>query len=162
MSKIYVASSWRNPLQPDIVRALRDDGHEVYDFREPRPGKNGFAWSDVGFGKGHFYEGDPDLSGFVQCLQHPVAVQGFGFDKEAMDWADTFVLVLPCGRSAHLEAGWAAGAGKRVIVLLSEEKFEPELMYLLCSEIVVSLDGARRALGVSLSQSNAKEGDHNV
>ena len=28
-------------------------------------------------------------------------------------WDDTFVLVLPCGRSAHLELGWAVGQGKR-------------------------------------------------
>ena len=36
--KIYVASSWRNLLQPGIVLALRRCGHEVYDFRNPAPG----------------------------------------------------------------------------------------------------------------------------
>lgn len=30
---IYVASSWRNTYYPEVVQALRDAGHEVYDFR---------------------------------------------------------------------------------------------------------------------------------
>ena len=56
---------------------------------------------------------------------------------EAMQWADTFVLVLPCGRSAHLEAGWAIGAGKPTAILLNEERFEPELMYRMADLLAV-------------------------
>lgn len=37
MRKIYVASSWRNSIQAEIVAALRAEGHEVYDFRNPGP-----------------------------------------------------------------------------------------------------------------------------
>lgn len=33
--KIYVASSWRNTYYPSVVSALRDAGHDVYDFRNP-------------------------------------------------------------------------------------------------------------------------------
>ena len=47
MARIYVASSWRNTLQPGVVAALRGDGHEVYDFRNPAPGVKGFAWSEI-------------------------------------------------------------------------------------------------------------------
>lgn len=35
MAKIYVASSWRNSYQQDVVSFLRNKGHEVYDFRNP-------------------------------------------------------------------------------------------------------------------------------
>ncbi len=35
MSDIYLASSWRNDLQPEVLLALRDAGHAVYDFRNP-------------------------------------------------------------------------------------------------------------------------------
>jgi DNA (cytosine-5)-methyltransferase 1 len=45
--KIYVASSWRNEQQPEVVKALRDAGHEVYDFRNPSETDKGFAWSDI-------------------------------------------------------------------------------------------------------------------
>ena len=44
--RIYVASSWRCPDQPAVVQALRDAGHEVYDFRNP-PEATGFAWSEI-------------------------------------------------------------------------------------------------------------------
>lgn len=47
MSRIYVASSWRNKEQPHVVSTLRADGHEVYDFRAPFNGVPGFAWSEV-------------------------------------------------------------------------------------------------------------------
>ena len=45
--KIYVASSWRNEVQPSVVQSLRDADHEVYDFKEPSPGRAGFHWSDI-------------------------------------------------------------------------------------------------------------------
>lgn len=132
--RIYVASSWRNPEHPAIVEELRALGHDVYDFRNPRLGDRGFAWSEI----------DPDWlgwtpRGFVDCLAHPVARDGFRSDFDAMSWADTFVLALPCGRSAHLEAGWAVGAGKPTAVLLHEDKFEPELMYLMADLIACEL-----------------------
>ena len=45
--RVYVASFWRNTLQPDVVSALRQDGHEVYDFKNPAPGEKGFSWSEI-------------------------------------------------------------------------------------------------------------------
>ena len=47
MAKIYVASSWRNPYQPEVVKKLRELGHQVFDFRNPPDGKGGFFWKDV-------------------------------------------------------------------------------------------------------------------
>jgi len=44
---IYVASSWRNPYYPEVVKRLREEGHEVYDFRNPPHGHAGFHWTDV-------------------------------------------------------------------------------------------------------------------
>lgn len=41
--RIYVASSWRNEIQPDVVSALQGVGHDVYDFRHPIDGIEGFA-----------------------------------------------------------------------------------------------------------------------
>lgn len=125
--KIYLASSWRCAEQPRVVALLRDAGHEVYDFRNPAPGNSGFAWSEV---DRDWLEWSPER--FAEKLAtHPVAAAGFKYDKDALDWCDTCVLLLPCGRSAHLEAGYAAGQGKRTIFYLRPDRFEPELMYLL-------------------------------
>ena len=72
-------------------------------------------------------------------LHHPLAERQFQADIDALTWADTCVLVLPCGRSAHTEAGWMAGAGKRVIAYIPE-MLEPELMYKLFDAVAGSLD----------------------
>lgn len=137
--RIYVASSWRNDHQQGVVAELRGAGHEVYDFRNPAPGQKGFAWRDCGGaaasdGPG---TGATTISSYLEAIVSPVAQRGFFHDKAALDWCDTCVLVLPCGRSAHIEAGYAAGQGKRVIWWLHPDRFEPELMYLLGHEFVV-------------------------
>lgn len=140
--KIYVASSWREELQPHVVAALRAYGHEVYDFRNPGDGNKGFSWSDI----------DPaweawDSDEFVKGLDHPLAAEHYKLDYDAMQWCDACVLVVPgtAGRSSHLELGWCAGAGKLTVVLLTGE--EPELMYKLATHVVTSLDAVRRILG---------------
>jgi len=53
-------------------------------------------------------------------------------------------LVLPCGRSAHLELGWFCGQGKQTIVLL--DQMEPELMVKMVDHICISLDEVRDLL----------------
>ena len=71
-----------------------------------------------------------------KCALQPNYAKEFA---EALKWADTCVLVLPCGRSAHTEAGWMAGARKRVIAYIPE-MVEPELMYKLFDQVVGNLD----------------------
>ena len=120
--KIYVASSWRNVDQPPLVQALRERGHEVYDFRNPRPGDTGFNWGEI----------DPawrdwTAEQYRDALEHPIAEAGFRSDMDALDWCDVCVLLLPCGRSAHLEAGYCAGKNKLMFVLTRDGE-EPELM----------------------------------
>ena len=127
--KIYIASSWRSPYQHDVVLLLRSDGHEVYDFRNPYSGNYGFRWSEI----------DLDWENWTQeeyrdALKHPVATRGYVTDLQAMQWADACVLVLPCGRSAHLEAGYFVGAGKPLHILILDP-CEPELMYKMAAGI---------------------------
>lgn len=147
--RIYLASSWRNPTQPAVLAALRDAGHEVYDFRNPAPGYKGFAWSDCGGmanqdGPGR---GARTIPSYLEAIRSTRATEGFAFDKEALDWCDTCVLALPCGRSAHLELGYATGKGKNTYVLLHEHQFEPELMYLLNTGICASTQELIEVLG---------------
>jgi len=127
--RVYVAASWRTAAQPIIVDLLRAEGYEVYDFRQ-----DGFAWQQV----------DPLWESWTPeqyrlALQSPRAQEGFKRDYEAMRHAQVCVLVQPCGRSAHLELGWMAGVGKFTVVLLEEHQ-EPDLMYLLCDQLCVSVN----------------------
>ena len=76
---------------------------------------------------------------YINKLDHEWAQYGFNRDYDAMKEADVCVLVLPCGRSAHTEAGWMAGAGKKVIAYIPEKQ-EPELMYKVFDCITDSLE----------------------
>ena len=134
MSRIYLASSWRNPLQPSVVGLLQMAGHQVYDFRNP-PNSSGFAWRDIGLDAKTCTAAEYRNA----LLTHPRAAQGFNADFAAMRWADTFLLLLPCGRSAHLELGWACSAGKRTLILTQDGE-EPELMALLADKICISIE----------------------
>ncbi len=128
--RVYVASSWRNEHQPEVVEAVRAWGHEVYDFRTP-PESSGFAWSEI----------DPAWEGwsfeqYQAALQHPRAREGCRADFSHMTWADACLLVMPCGRSAHLELGWSAGAGKKTCIYFPPgEMYEPELMVKMCDVV---------------------------
>lgn len=138
---VYVASSWRNPLQDAVVEILRAASIDCYDFKNPEGG-TGFSWSEI----------DPDWLGwtaeqYVEALEHPAAVAGYASDMAAMERADAFVLVLPCGRSAHLELGWAVGQGKRTCILTHDGQ-EPELMAKMVDHIATSVHGLLGWLGV--------------
>jgi hypothetical protein len=130
--KIYLASSWRNPSQPAAVQFLRGAGHEVYDFRNPPSGSNGFHWTEI----------DPDWQRwtpgeYLEALKHPIAEEGFASDFDAMAWADACVLIGPAGISAHLELGWCAGAGKHTAILFAGG--EPELMVKMAGGLFTEL-----------------------
>ena len=140
MAKIYVASSWRNPYFPEVVACLREAGHQVYDFRNPPHGGNGFRWTELDENALNW-----SFEQYKEGLHHPKAERQFQADMEALDWADTCVLVLPSGRSAHTEAGWMAGAGKKVVVYIPKME-EPELMYKLFDGVVGSLQDLLDAL----------------
>jgi hypothetical protein len=126
---IYVASSWRNDYQPEAVKTLRAGGHEVYDFKD----SEGFNWREV----------DPDFGswgfvGWIQGLEHPAARRGFRRDMDALEASAACVLVLPCGRSAHLEAGFAIGQGKPTVVWVPE--FDtPDLMVKMANHVTNDL-----------------------
>lgn len=134
--KIYVASSWRNDIQPSVVEALRQAGHLVYDFKHP-------AWNNTGF---HWSEIDPDwkdwdFQEYQNGLNHNLAAKGFAFDMNAMIDADACVLVLPCGRSAHLELGWFVGQDKLTCIFHPPTiEVEPELMAKMCDAQFNSID----------------------
>ena len=112
MAKIYVASSWRNDLQQQVVSLIREKGHQVYDFKHPDDVQVGFSWAEI----------DPnwkdwDVDEYKTALVSPCAEEGFTRDFNAMKDADICVLLLPCGRSAHTEAGWMKGHGKKLSLI---------------------------------------------
>jgi hypothetical protein len=135
--RIYLASSWRNEQQQAVVRLLRSWGHQVYDFKNPAPGSQGFNWREI----------DPAWMDWTPAefrfgIEHPIAQEGFRLDMTALSECDTCVLLLPCGRSAHLELGYAVGAGVATAVLITGP-CEPELMYRMVDRVCITADELR-------------------
>ena len=123
--KIYLASSWKNQQQ---VLALADifesNGFEVDTFRRKTDKRYAFHWSE-------FVDTETALQNYdaISFLADPRVLRAFQEDKRWLDWADTVVLVLPCGRSAHLEAGYAKGQGKSLYIYGDFKKGEFDVMY---------------------------------
>lgn len=138
--KIYVASSWRNTYYGTVLRGLTEAGHRVWDWRNPPTGGNGFKWQEAG--AENYEHGDKiEAHQWSRLLSSPVAAAGYASDLCGMNWCDVGVLLHPCGRSAHLEAGWIAGRGK-VVHVLAPEPVEPDLMVLALNGMVIgNLDG---------------------
>lgn len=131
--KVYVAGSWKKSIMhEEVVRELRKAGFEVYDYKHPTKDDNGFHWSDIDTNYKNWTPFE-----FKNNIKHPIAENGFAKDFGAMMNADACVLVLPSGRSSHLEAGWFIGEGKPVLILLANG--EPELMYKMADELCLNV-----------------------
>jgi hypothetical protein len=128
--KLYVASSFRNARYPDLVALLRACGHDVHD------------WRDHAHRGGKAIEADrldpQTLAEFRAAVSTERAARTFADHMAALAWCDACVLVLPCGRSAHLEMGYARGLGKRVVVLFdpAREPFGCDLMYRMADRLL--------------------------
>lgn len=123
--KVYIATSWRMESTAVILaQRLRQEGFEVDCFCEKRAGRYVFHWSE-------FVDKEEDLKNYdaKSFINDPRVQYAFNEDKKWLDWADVCVLLLPSGRSAHLEAGYAKGQGKKLYVLGGFIKGEFDVMY---------------------------------
>lgn len=109
MAKIYLASSWKNA---EIVKAMAlalrmFEHHEVDAFCDASSGRFVFSFDRV-----------PNAAHMnaMTMLKVPMVQRAFEEDKKWIDWADVVLLILPAGKSAHLEAGYAKGSGKKLII----------------------------------------------
>lgn len=107
--KIYVASSWKNPMLNEVISSLRKSGHYVYDFRE-----TGFSWLK----QPHLWAPSREVNkpSFYKAANDGAVRAALSADLQAFNAADAVVAVLPCGRSSHIEIGMAITRGIPVIM----------------------------------------------
>jgi len=132
MSKVvYLVGSLRNPAIPEIGNQLREAGYEVFDdwFAGGEIADN--AWRDYEKARGHTY---------TEALKGYAAKHVFDFDKHHLDRADIAVLVLPAGKSAHLELGYMAGKGKKTYVLFDGTPERYDVMYQFATGVATSVE----------------------
>jgi len=117
MKSIYLIGSLRNPKVPEVAAVLRNDTSlEVFENWYSAGEKADDAWRAYEKARGHSYQ---------EALDNHSAQNVYNFDKFHMYRCHAAVLMLPAGRSGHLEAGFIVGQGKPVFMLLDPEG-EPE------------------------------------
>lgn len=117
---IYLSGSLKNPRIPEIAEELRAAGFDIFD-----------AWWSAGPEADDHWQAHERFMGhtFQQALLGPHATCVYEFDREHLSRAHGVVLVMPSGKSGHLEFGWAIGKGKPGWVLMEQEPERYDIMY---------------------------------
>lgn len=131
MNKVYIIGSLRNPRVPEIAAWCRAFGFEVFDDWFAAGPEADDYWQKYEKAKGSTYP--QALAGFA--AQHV-----FAFDKKHLDACDIAILVMPAGKSGHLEIGWCAGKGKRTAILLDGEPERFDVMYNFVDRVCLTQD----------------------
>ena len=134
---IYVIGSMRNPRVPEVAKALRAIGWDAFDdWYSPGP-ETDDRWQA--------YEKERGRT-FREALEGYHAKHAFALDEFHIDRCDAGLLVLPAGKSAHIELGVFRGAGKPRYILMDGEPERYDLMYRFATQIFMSIDEMVEAL----------------
>ena len=130
--KVYVVGSLENPKVFEVAEALRNKGFDVFDDWLAAAPDGDRLWQAYCRKRGYSYK---------QALHSPFVQTAYQFDFTHLKEADIVVLVMPCGRSAHLELGWALGHGKEGYILFPDgEPDRYDLMANLATDVCFSVE----------------------
>ena len=127
---IYLIGSLRNPRIPEIEKALTQEGFDVFASWYAAGEHADDSWRDYEQGRGLNLEA---------ALRDYAAQHVFEFDKYHLDRCDIAVLVMPAGKSCHIELGYAIGRGKRGLVLLEDEPNRYDVMLAFTDRVCYNL-----------------------
>lgn len=124
MKSIYLIGSLRNEKIPQIGNLLRANSWDAFDDWHAGGPRADDEWKRYETERGRTYQ---------EALKGEAARHVFEFDKYHLDRCGLGVLVLPAGRSGHLELGYMSGQGKPSFVLLPDkpEQKLPEIWHWL-------------------------------
>lgn len=118
--KIYLIGSLRNPKVPELAEELRAEGYDVFDDWYAAGPEADDYWQRYEQYRGHTY---------AEALAGLAAGHVFDFDRAHLAVANAGVLMLPAGKSGHLELGILIGRNKRAYILLDGEPERFDVMY---------------------------------
>lgn len=131
--KLYLIGSLRNPEIPALGNKLREllPDVEVFEDWYSAGERADDHWKEYEQGRGRTYE---------EALEGYAARHVFEFDKHHLDTCDAAILVLPAGKSGHLELGYVAGRGKWTAILLDADYDRWDVMYAFADKVTRDLD----------------------
>ncbi|MBU2577945.1 hypothetical protein KKA69_03890 [Patescibacteria group bacterium] len=128
--KFFVSGRWRNRDNVlDLTQKIREKDYKVYCFLET---------SNSVKGNNDDPEQDMQLFEKLDWRNDPYVKEVFQNDMNGEKSSDAFIMLLPAGKSCHIEAGVAYGLGKKCI-LIGEQK-EAESLYLIFKESYNSVE----------------------
>ena len=132
--RIYLAGSWKNAEAIlTLQRLLAAIGYDVDCFASTDTGRTSFNWTELTHTLGCTTQEQAEEKlkqmDAIDLLKFNRVIEAFKEDKKWLDWCDACILVLPSGKSAHLEAGYAKGQGKLLIIFGEFLKGERDVMY---------------------------------
>jgi nucleoside 2-deoxyribosyltransferase len=136
-TNLYLIGSLRNPDVPILGNDLRRLGFVVFEDWFAAGEKADDAWQAYEQGRGHT---------FAEALGGYAAQHVFKFDYHHLIETDIGVLIMPAGKSGHLEAGFLIGQGKPVYVLLPEEPDRFDVMYAFFSGVFCAKEDLMKEL----------------
>lgn len=131
MTSIYLLGALKNRDIVHIGERLRKEGFDVFDdWQCPGPEADSFLLE--------YYK----VRGFSykEALNSYGARLVFEFDKYHIDRCDIAVMIMPCGKSCHLELGYALGQGKPGYILFDEEPVKMDVMYNFSTDIFFNVE----------------------
>lgn len=134
---IYLIGSLRNPTIRSLAARLRGQGFEVFDDWHAAGEDADDIWQQYERERGRSYK---------EALASPHAEAVFQMDTTYLDRADAVVLVLPAGKSGHLELGWSIGQGKAGFILLDGEPERFDVMYKFADAVCNNVEELIEAL----------------
>jgi hypothetical protein len=129
MKSIYIIGALKNRSIPKLANQIEKLGIEAFDsWQSPGPD------ADVYLKKYEKLRGRNHL----EAMRGYAARHIFEFDSFHLRRCDAAVLVMPAGKSGHIELGWVLGSGKPGFILFDKEPKKYDLMHLFATDMFYS------------------------
>lgn len=137
--RVYIVGSLRNPEVPKLADDIRSLGifDSVFDDWYAAGPRADDHWRDYEKARGH---------SLPQALRGNPARHVYNYDRRHLERCDIAILLLPAGKSAHLELGFVIGRGAKGYILMDAEPERFDVMYCFASEVFAKRDALITAL----------------
>lgn len=123
---IYLCGSLRHNRVREVAAALRAHRLEVFDDWHAAGPEADDIWQKYEIERGRT---------FREALYGKHARNVFEYDKRNLDAASAGVMVMPAGKSGHMELCYLIGQGKPGYILLEQEPERWDIMYRFATNV---------------------------
>lgn len=137
IKSIYIVGALKNWKVVDFANELEAAGFEAFaDWLTPGPEADTYL---LKYAKRRGWS-------YKQALDSHAAKHVFEFDKSHIDRCDAVVVLMPAGKSAMIELGYARGKGKPGYILFDKEPKRFDVMFRFASDVFFDKKELMKAL----------------